>query len=162
MSTLSRHWSQVFYPLFRGLCVGAIATGGLLVGIVPTVTLSGVSFGTRAAHAQSSVSNSELTNYARSLLVIEPLRQDAVDAIKDIVGSGNIPSIRCDVPESLENLANNIEPIARDYCEEAGIVVRRNSLTFERFNEITVLLSQQGASSDLHDRLEDELIRLQQ
>jgi hypothetical protein len=164
MTTFHRHWSQstVSSVLSKGLVVAALSIGGLLMGVIPRISLSsGIEFSSDA-YAQSSISNNELTNYARSLLVIEPMRQAAYAQIEDLVGSGNVPSIACDRPESVANLANNIRPIARSYCDRAIEVATGNNLTIQRFNEITVFLRQQGTSSDLHNRLEQELIRLQQ
>ncbi len=164
MITFHRRWSQVSlsHGLTQGLVVLTLAVGGILADAIPNVSLSsGIQFGTEA-YAQSSVSSNELTNYARSLLVIEPMRQQAYTEIQGIVGSGNVPSIACHRSDSVDSLPSSIKPIARNYCDRAIAVVEENNLTIQRFNEITVFLSQQGSNSDLHNRLEAELIRLQQ
>jgi hypothetical protein len=165
MNTFPRHWSQfkISSGLSQGLVVLALSMGGLLIGAVPSISLSsGLEFGISSAAAQTSVSNTELTNYARSLLEIEPMRQNAYAEIQRIVGAGNVPSIACHRPQSVDGLPGNIRPIARTYCDRAIAVVESHNLTIQRFNEITVFLSQQGSNSDLHQRLERELIRLQQ
>lgn len=164
MITFHRHGFQfrLSKGLSQGLVVLALAAGGILADAIPTFSISsGLQFGSDA-YAQSAVSSNELTNYARSLLVIEPMRQQAYADIQNIVGAGNVPSIACHRPDSVDSLPNNIKPIARNYCDRAIAVVAENNLTIQRFNEITVFLNQQGSDSDLHNRLEQELIRLQQ
>jgi hypothetical protein len=68
--------------LSQSLIVGAFATVGILSGITPDISArSGVVFSS-AAYAQA-ISNTEVTNYARSVLVMEPVRQTAFTEIQE-------------------------------------------------------------------------------
>lgn len=144
--------------LSNALLVATLAAGGVLLGIVPAVSgISGrLSFQT-AAYAQA-VSQQEVTNYARAVLAMEPLRQAAYDDIKRIIGSGQVPNIICSQPSSFGSLPGNARQIAVNYCNKSREFVRANGLTIERFNEIT---NQVQANDDLKRRIQNAMIELQ-
>jgi Domain of unknown function (DUF4168) len=144
--------------LGRSLMVGVGAAASLCLGLVPSFQSSaemplGVSFGS-AAYAQS-ISNTDVQQYARSVLAIEPLRQAAYEQIKSI--SGNVPSIECHRPSSLNALPDNVRQIAANYCNQAIAIVEGNNLTISRFNEIRVA---QDADSALLNRIQQAIVDL--
>jgi Domain of unknown function (DUF4168) len=144
--------------LGRSLMVGVGAAASLCLGLVPSFQGSaemplGVSFGS-AAYAQS-ISNTDVQQYARSVLAIEPLRQAAYEQIKSI--SGNVPSIECHRPSSLNALPDNVRQIAANYCNQAIAIVEGNNLTISRFNEIRVA---QDADSSLLNRIQQAIMEL--
>ncbi|WP_250121984.1 DUF4168 domain-containing protein [Chroococcidiopsis sp. CCMEE 29] len=142
--------------LSRSLVVGAIATASWLSGLAPDLSgHSRVLDFNSAAYAQQ-VSEPEVTNYARAVLGIEPVRQEAYDEIKKILGSDNVPSINC--YESLDALPNNARKIADNYCKRSKAIVERNGLSRDRFNEITTNLQN---DPNLKTRVQDALIRIQ-
>ena len=121
---------------FRSVIVATLASVGLLSGIVPG--LSGNSpqlFSSNSAYAQD-ISKSELANYAKAVLAMEPLRLSAYDEIKKIVGS--VPGIVCNQQQSLRDLPKNAQGIAANYCNQSKKIVESNDLTISRFNNITV------------------------
>lgn len=123
--------------LVRSLLVSALSATGLAWGWAPQwQSAAGLSFDS-AAYAQSGVSESEIQNYARSVLQIEPYRLAAYDDIKRATGT-EVPPILCHRPSSLSSLDPSIRQTAIDYCNQAIAIVERNSLTITRFNEITV------------------------
>lgn len=140
--------------LARSLMVGVGAAASLCLGLVPSFqSSSGVSFES-AAYAQS-ISNSDVQNYARSVLAIEPLRQSAYEQIKGI--SGSVPPIECHRPSSLNDLPGNVRQIAANYCNQAISIVEENGLTITRFNEIRVA---QDADSSLLNRIQQAIMEL--
>lgn len=139
--------------------VTALATAGILSGLVPALHPQQPRLVWASAAFAQSISNEEVQNYARSLLTIEPIRQSAYNEIKRILGSDDVPPIACHRPNSLNNLSENIRGIAVNYCNRAIEIVEQNDLTIGRFNAITVDL--QG-DPDLADRIQQEMIRLQQ
>jgi hypothetical protein len=140
---------------------GTIATAGLLFGLVPTVELSAetiipLNF-SRDAQAQA-VTEDEITNYARSVLAIEPIRRSAYDQIKQITGSSNIPTIACHRPRSLNDLPSEVRQIAVGYCNQAIEIVEQNDLTITRFNAITIAHQE---DADLSSRIQQAILQLQ-
>jgi hypothetical protein len=148
--------------LTRSLIVGGIATAGLFLGLVPTVEVSAetvvpkLSF-SRAAYAQN-VTDEEITNYARTVLEIEPIRRSAYEQIRQITGSSNIPGIQCNEPRRLNALPGNIRQIAVDYCNQARAIAHDNGLSDERFNAITIAHQE---DPDLSNRIQQAILRLQ-
>lgn len=152
-----------FFPLHlnrmlsQSLIVGAFATVGVLSGVAPDLSArSNALIFSSAAYAQA-ISNTEVTNYARSVLVMEPVRQTAFTEIKKMI-SGDIPPIVCHKPGSLNALPGNARKIAVNYCKRSQEIVESNGLTINRFNAITVNLQN---NPDLKRRIHNELIRIQ-
>lgn len=122
--------------LTRSLVVGTLSTAGVLFGIVPTLSGSaGLSLGHAAyAQADSQFSEQDLENYVRAAETIERRRRNVLEEIKGI--TGNVPSIRCDRPNSLNELPSDARSVAVDYCNWAIGVVEENDLGIEEFNAI--------------------------
>lgn len=140
----------------HSVIVATLASVGILSGIVPG--LSGNSpqlVSSNSAYAQD-ISKSELTNYAKAVLAIEPLRLSAYDEIKKIVGS--VPSLVCDPKQISRGLPRNAQGIAINYCNQSKKIVESNDLTIARFNNITVQLQ---SDSNFQKKVQNELIRLQ-
>jgi hypothetical protein len=141
---------------FRSVIVATLASVGLLSGIVPG--LSGNSpqlVSSNSAYAQD-VSKSDLTNYAKAVLAMEPLRLSAYNEIKKIVGS--VPSIVCNQEQISKGLPKNAQGIAINYCNQSKKIIISNDLTTELYNKITVQLQ---SDSNLQKKVQNELIRLQ-
>lgn len=141
---------------------GTLATASLLFGFVPTVEISTetvipeLSF-SYAAQAQA-VTDEEITNYARSVLEIEPIRRSAYEQIRQITGSSNVPSIQCNEPRRLNSLPRNIRQIAVNYCNQARAIAHDNGLSDERFNAITIAHQE---DADLSNRIQQAILQLQ-
>lgn len=148
--------SRMSKPLAASLIVGTFATVGVLSGVAPDLSRPSKLVSNSAAYAQA-VSNPELTNYARAVLVMEPIRQTAFNEIKKII-RGDIPPIVCHKRQSLNALPRNARKIAVNYCNRSKQIVESNGLTINRFNAITVNLQN---DSSLKRRIHNELIRIQ-
>ncbi len=158
MITLNSSRFSLNRTLSRSALVGTIASIGLIFGIVPGLSEHSHSlvFGS-AAHAED-VTDTEVTEYARSVLQIEPYRQDAYAKIKKIIGSGNVPKIACSQPDSLSTLPDDAQAAAVAYCEQSNSIVQKNGLTISRFNAITIKVQ---SDPDLKNRVQDQLRSLQ-
>lgn len=144
--------------LSQTLVVGAFATVGLLCGFAPDLSRhSNTLVFSSAAYAQN-VSETEVTNYARAVLSMEPVRQKAFNQIKKMIGSGDVPSIVCHKPETLDALPSNARQLAVNYCIQSEQIVKINGLTTGRFNAITVNMQN---DPNLKTRIHNELLRLQ-
>lgn len=149
-------------PMFsRCLLTILLSTVGLLAGVVPEPSAQfPLLVFHRAAYAQpdlQEIGDREVTLYAQSVLDIEPLRQDAYDRIKRILGS--VPPIDCSQPASLNSLAEPSRGIALNYCQQSKTILESNGLTIERFNDITV---NKDRYPRLRERIRNEIIRIQQ
>jgi hypothetical protein len=133
----------------------------VMSGVVPSVnftqTLPSIVSGNTAA--AQNVTDEVLLRYARSVLVIEPMRQEAYSEIRQIMGNNQVPPIACHRPNSLASLPPNIRQIATEYCNQAIQVVERNDLSITQFNTITTNMQN---DPDLADRIRQRLIQLQQ
>lgn len=142
--------------LSRSLVIGAFATVGVLSGFTPDLSQGLSNASSSAAYAQA-VSNTEVTNYARAVLAMEPVRQTAFNEIKKII-RGDIPPIVCHQPRSLNALPGNARKIAVNYCKRSKEIVESNGLRINRFNAITVNLQN---DPNLKRRIHNELLRIQ-
>lgn len=143
--------------LSRSLLVGALSSVSLFAGLVPNLSFSNNwVFGT-AAYAQD-INSTQVTNYAKAVLEAEPLRQTALNNIKQAIGSGDVPQIVCDNQESFNSLPENARNVASNYCNEYGTIVRKYFGSFEQFNQITRNVQN---DPNLKKRIQDEMIRLQ-
>ncbi|MEQ8385262.1 MAG: DUF4168 domain-containing protein [Coleofasciculus sp. A1-SPW-01] len=143
----------------RPLIVAALTSLGLLSGFIPELSRQSLSLDfSRAVYAQQAVTEAEVTNYARAVLAMEPLRQVAYNEIKKIV-NGNIPDIQCHRSETINQLpSQEARKIANTYCNQALALVN-NYLTPSRFNQITRLAEKDG---NLRQRIQDALQRQQE
>jgi hypothetical protein len=150
---------NVSQVLSQSLIVGTLSAAAVLSGFTPSWSGRSAFVFSNSAYAQSSITSEEVTNYAKSVLAIEPIRLSAYSEIKEKVGSGNIPAIACYKPESLKSLSNkNLRAIAVNYCKKSKEIVESNGLTSSRFNAITVSIQN---DSKLADQVQKELKRLQ-
>jgi Domain of unknown function (DUF4168) len=96
-----------------------------------------VTSGVKANAQNPTVNPTELTNYAKAILAMEPERQGAFDEIKKIIGNSEIPKIICNDPNSFNGLPGKAKEIAVNYCNRSQKIVEENGLSIERFNRIT-------------------------
>lgn len=105
-----------------------------------------------------AVNTGEVLNYAKAVLSMESGRQQAFDEIKKIVGSGDVPKIVCNEPNSFNSLPSKAKDIAVNYCNRSQRIVEDNGLSIQRFNKITQEIQTNEA---LKQQVYNELIRLQ-
>ncbi len=160
---MKRKFSHPFFrpclkqTLFQSLAIGTLATVGLISGVTPDLSASSSALiFSSSAHAQA-VSSSEITMYAKAVLGMEPVRQEAFDEIKRIIGK-EPPAIVCNKPESLNALPRNARNIAVNYCKRSREIVASTGLSGDRFNQITLELQN---NDNLKRRISNELLRLQ-
>jgi hypothetical protein len=150
--------------LSRSLLAAILSTMSCFTGLTPSISLKSAAildFNSAASAQQSapSLSAAEITNYARSLLDIEPLRQEYYNQIKQgLTGRQQMPQIICSDTDSVNNLPRNIREEAIAYCQKSIEIVEKNGLTIQQFNNITNLLTQ---DTRILERITAELLRLQ-
>lgn len=145
-------------PLATSLFVSALASVGVLSGFAPDLSRRSTNFSFISAAYAQSVTNTEVTKYARAVLVMEPVRQTAFTEIKKMIRSGDIPPIVCHKPKSLNTLPSKARKIAVNYCKRSKQIVESNGLTINRFNAITINLQ---SDPNLKRQVHDQLIRIQ-
>jgi hypothetical protein len=132
----------------------------LILATITSASLISGTFGlnSKVAAQTTNISNTELTNYAKALLDMEPSRQQAFTDIKNIVGSQDIPQIVCNDSKSFATLPNKAKNIAVNYCNSSQKIVENSGFTIKQFNKITLDLQN---NSDLKRQLYNILLRLQ-
>lgn len=103
-----------------------------------------------------AVSDNELRKYAMAIIEIEPLRLEALQAIKSKVGS--VPSLMCHQPGNLDSLPADARRIFVKHCDRASNIASKNGLSMDSFNRITAAVS---ADAGLRSRLQSMVNRLQ-
>lgn len=104
-----------------------------------------------------AVSDADLRKYAKAIIEIEPLRLEALQAIKSKV-SGNLPSLMCHQPGNLDGLPADARRIFIKHCDRASDISSKNGLSMDSFNRITAAVSADGG---LRSRLQSLVNRLQ-
>jgi Domain of unknown function (DUF4168) len=103
-----------------------------------------------------AVSDGELRKYAMAVIAIEPLRLEALQAIKSKVGS--VPSLMCHQPGNLDALPADARRIFVKHCDRASNIAAQNGLSMDSFNRITAAVS---ADAGLRSKLQTMVNRLQ-
>jgi len=139
------------WKLSQSSFLGAFAT----VGLVSSTFIFSLQIG---AQTPAPVDNTELLSYSRALLKMEPARQQAFEEIKKIIGSGEVPKIVCNDPNSMNGLPGKAKDIAVNYCNNSQKIVEENGFTIDRFNKLTVEIQN---NSNLKRQIYNNLLRLQ-
>ena len=111
----------------------------LILATITTVSLISGTFGfnSQAVAQTFNVNDTELTNYVKAVLEMEPVRQQAFEEIKKIIGSKDIPQVICNDPTSVNALPGKAKDIAVNYCNQSQQIVKK-FISVERFNKITL------------------------
>jgi Domain of unknown function (DUF4168) len=104
-----------------------------------------------------AVTDGELRKYAMAIIEIEPLRIEALQAIKSRV-SGGVPSLMCHQPGNLDSLPADARRIFVKHCDRASSIAAKHGLSMDSFNRITAAVSADGS---LRGRLQSLVNRLQ-
>ena len=103
-----------------------------------------------------AVRDGELRRYAIAIIEMEPLRLEALQAIKSKVGS--VPSLMCHQPGNLDGLPADARRIFVKHCDQASNIASKNGLSMDSFNRITAAVS---GDAGLRSRLQSIVKRLQ-
>jgi hypothetical protein len=151
LKTYSIHsMNQLQTILTKPLIFATIATASLISGTF--------GFNSQVFAQNSNINNTEVTNYAKAVLGMEPVRQQAFEEIKKIIGSKDIPQVICNDTTSVNALPDIAKDIAVNYCTNSQKIVEDSGLTVERFNKIT---SEIQNNNTLKRQLYNTLLRLQ-
>ncbi|MCC3415127.1 MAG: DUF4168 domain-containing protein [Microcoleus sp. PH2017_29_MFU_D_A] len=144
--------------LRQSLFAGIISAAALASGWAPDLYAKSPSLVFGAAAQAQEISNAEITSYARSVLGIEPRREEAMKEIKGMAG-GSVPRIVCNETQGINSLSGGMRGVAVNYCQQAKKIIETNGLTVSRFNQLTLLQQRDPA---VKQRIQAELLRLQQ
>jgi hypothetical protein len=125
-----------------------------LFGAIASVGLASSAFA--FSYQVDAQTPTEIRNYARSVLAMEPERSRAFVEIKKIIGGGEIPQIVCSNSNSLNGLPNKARDIAVNYCNRSQKIVEQNGLSIDNFNKITRdLQSNEKLKAEVYNTLLD-------
>jgi hypothetical protein len=136
--------------LLRSLIVKSLATTGFMISLV--------SFSAPTLAQNSKVDTREVTSYAQAVLAMEPARQQAFEEIKKVIGSKEVPKIVCNDPNSINALPSKARNIAVNYCNQSQQIVSNQGLSIDRFNQITIELTN---NEELKKQVYNTLLMLQ-
>ena len=142
--------NQLQRMLSQPLVFTTIATASLI--------LATFGFNSQVVAQTLNVNNTEVTNYAKAVLGMEPVRQQAFEEIKKLIGSKDIPQVICNDSTSVNALPGKAKDIAVNYCNHSQKIVEDSGLTVERFNKITLEIQN---NNNLKRQLYNTLLRLQ-
>ncbi len=103
------------------------------------------------------LSETDITKYAKAVLIIEAQRQQAYSTIQSLLGK-NPPEIICNKPESLRSLIPEAQKVAVNYCVTSKKVVENSGLTIAEFNAITLKVK---TDQSLEKRIQQAMLKLQ-
>ncbi|HAA29586.1 MAG TPA: hypothetical protein DCE56_20220 [Cyanobacteria bacterium UBA8553] len=103
----------------------------------------------------SSISSEQVDNYAKAVLAIEPIRQEAYEEIEKLSNNEKVSEITCNQPETIKALDQSIQTIAVNYCKKAKQFIQDQSLTVTQFNEIT---NSSQSDAELRARIQNKLL----
>ncbi|HIK26891.1 MAG: DUF4168 domain-containing protein [Oscillatoriaceae bacterium SKW80] len=153
------HPEQLFS---KSLIVATISTIGCISGLAPAFSGSfpmqkSIPIPIIPAVTAQTVSPPDISNYARAVLALEPIRKDALARIEKILGK--VPSIVCSEPKTLNALSGEAREIAINFCNKSKEIVESNGLTTNTFNQITIKLQ---TDPTLQQQIQQEMLRIQQ
>ena len=123
-----------------------------LFGAIAAVGLASSAFA--FSYQVDAQTPTEIINYARAVLAMEPERSLAFVEIKKIIGGGEIPQIVCSNSNSLNGLPNKARELAVNYCNSSQKIVEQNGLSIDNFNKITRdIQSNQKLKDDVYKAL---------
>lgn len=145
-------------PCNRFLLLTFLATVGVTTGAIPSIDKDslGLTFQARA-YAQDFTAQ-EVTNYAKAVLEIETLRQQAYQDIQQMIGKQQ-PDIVCNNPNSFNSLPENAKKIATTFCQTSKKIVENSGLTVSQFNNMTNTVQ---VNKTLERRIQDAMVQMQQ
>ena len=148
------------YSLHSTKRLQQILSQPLILATIATASLIFATFGFNSQGiAQTlNINNTEVTNYAKAVLGMEPVRQQAFEEIKKLIGSKDVPQVICNDPTSINALPGKAKDIAGNYCNHSQKIVEDSGLTVERFNKITVEIQN---NNNLKKQLYNTLLYLQ-
>lgn len=162
---LFRSLSCIRQPVVRFVAIGLISLVGTALS-VPSLSITdadenyaySLNIGQPAFAQASTVTDDEVARYARAILDIEPVRQDATELLSSILGTDNLPAVMCNDESSYGDFSREARQVVVDYCSQSQEIVESYQLTIRRFNAIT---EQQRTNRALRNRIQQELLRIQ-
>lgn len=143
--------------LSKSLIVAIISTMSWVAGLAPDFSGRSPVLVFNSTVLAQAVSPQDVSNYARTILALEPVRKDALARIEKILGK--VPPIACSDSKTIDALSGEARAIAVNFCNESKKIVESNGLTANTFNQITANVQNDPA---LQQRIQQEMLRIQQ
>lgn len=149
------------------LVITALVSSWLGITGLPIISTVDLPLTIQAAIAQSDITNEEIIQYARAVLLIDQYRNAAYTQVKDILLTVGMDisdiSFSCSDPDNLSEVPRSarrdVSDILTEYCNQSREAVEATGLSSRRFNEIT---KAHAEDETIFERIQQELIRLQQ
>ncbi|MDG2990703.1 DUF4168 domain-containing protein [Candidatus Synechococcus calcipolaris G9] len=99
----------------------------------------------------------DVSNYARVVLEIEPIRRKYYRQAQQVV-SGTVPRNSC-FGYNRQNIPNGLEGICEDYLRESLQILQKYNMSLEQFNAMT---QRAQVDANFSQRIQQEMLRLLQ
>lgn len=131
----------------------SLAFIGILHGcnIVPT-------FSRQDPPSTSEITETDIVNYAITVLTIESQRQIAYQEIEDLVDDSP-PEIVCNRPKSFRKLPDEVQQIAVDFCNRSKTIAKEGGLTATKFN---IMTKKAQGNKTFKQKIQNAMITIQQ
>ncbi|WP_069791986.1 DUF4168 domain-containing protein [Cyanobacterium sp. IPPAS B-1200] len=133
------------------LMVG-LSTFGILAGLTPEYNTQSNTIKISNQALAQNFSDAELSRYAQAAVDIERLRRSTFANIESIVGQQRSSQLACHQKDTINDLPSNARTLMNDFCQNSEVIVRRNGLSMNQFNQITQQVRQ---DDELRSRLRD-------
>ncbi|MGY6529241.1 MAG: DUF4168 domain-containing protein [Cyanobacterium sp.] len=144
--------SKVKLSTSKIILVLGLSTFGILAGLTPEYNTQSNNIKISNQAFAQNFSDAELTRYAQAAVEIERLRRSTFTNIENIVGQQRSSQLACNQKDSINDLPGNARTLMNDFCQNSEVIVRRNGLSMNQFNQITQQVRQ---SEELRNRLRE-------
>lgn len=158
-------FSRIWHPATRLLAISLLSFMGAVLS-VPGLSLDSennsrfhlFAIGQPAAAQTPSIPDEDVMRYARAILDIEPIRQEATEELSSILETDSLPPVECNNASSYRGMSREARQVVVDYCNQSRVIVEGYELSIRQFNLIT---EQQRTNRTLRNRIQQELMRMQ-
>ncbi|MBV9385965.1 MAG: DUF4168 domain-containing protein [Chroococcidiopsidaceae cyanobacterium CP_BM_ER_R8_30] len=148
--------------LSRTLLVSTVTVLAVFCGLVPDFTRHSISVVFSSIAYAQAINDEVIADYAKAVLAMEPIRQQASNKLKQILGADNVPRFFDCSPDKVNGLSKAARDVMDDYCSKSQSIVTSNNLSFKQFNDITTAISgNPPADPVLKQRVQQEVVHLQ-
>lgn len=155
-------------PIKSGGIYFAKIQTGLLYGLIPLVFIlsscgsnpknSSTASPVSAEELAKTITDKEITNYAKTVVAIEQLRQTTNQEMIKISEGKPFNNVTCTEPETMTSLPTKMQEVAIGFCTKVKLISEENGLIIPRFNAITFNARN---NPELQKKINEQLITLQ-
>lgn len=137
--------------------MGSIAFLGAISGITPDLSAKSIDQMFAISALAENISDAKITAFAKSLLKIEPLREQSLPKVVKLLGSSPTQRLICYKEDTMTELNSAAKNEFNKFCDRCVVILRNNGLTMDEFNRLTELY----LNGTIRSRVDAKLEQLQ-